>query len=289
MQNQVSPGPHVASMRSFRACVLFCGLTVWVLVVWTMKLDSWVDRHRLTFTATPASEPDGPFPTTLMYNLFPKPPPPSRSLAQQVDCSRLFAGPTHYAAHVMKYYTGFRWAETHYSQALEDYLSGLEPGSCETLLASRQYPCQAPSEEEAAFPIAFSILLYKDVDRVERLLRAIYRPHNVYCLHVDGKAPSGVHRATAGLANCFNNVFVASRLVDVVWGHFSVLEADLICMQDLLTKHATWKYFINLTGQEFPLKTNVELVRILSVYNGANDIFAYSARYVRCTDNEPVG
>ena len=46
-----------------------------------------------------------------------------------------------------------------------------------------------------------------------------------------------------------------------------------IFVQDLW-KYKKWKYFINLTGQEFPLKTNLELVRILSSYNGANDIEA---------------
>ena len=43
-------------------------------------------------------------------------------------------------------------------------------------------------------------------------------------------------------------------------------------MEDLWQASATWKYFINLTGQEFPLKTNAELVKILKVYNGANNI-----------------
>ncbi|PVD19775.1 hypothetical protein C0Q70_20266 [Pomacea canaliculata] len=33
-----------------------------------------------------------------------------------------------------------------------------------------------------------------------------------------------------------------------------------------------WRYFINLTGQEFPLKTNKELVQILKAFRGANDI-----------------
>ena len=55
------------------------------------------------------------------------------------------------------------------------------------------------------------------------------------------------------------------------WGQFSVLETDLICMADLW-RFKTWKYFINLTGQEFPLRTNYELVRILKVFNGSNSL-----------------
>jgi hypothetical protein len=45
-------------------------------------------------------------------------------------------------------------------------------------------------------------------------------------------------------------------------------------MEELWKRHKTWKYFINLTGQEFPLKTNYELVKILQAYNGANDVEA---------------
>jgi hypothetical protein len=31
-------------------------------------------------------------------------------------------------------------------------------------------------------------------------------------------------------------------------------------------------YYLNMAGQEFPLRTNLELVRILKLYNGTNDI-----------------
>ena len=42
-------------------------------------------------------------------------------------------------------------------------------------------------------------------------------------------------------------------------------------MKDRLA-YKKWKYYINLTGLEFPLKTNWELVQILSTYKGANDV-----------------
>lgn len=43
-------------------------------------------------------------------------------------------------------------------------------------------------------------------------------------------------------------------------------------MNMLWTHYVKWRYFINLTGQEFPLKTNKELVKILKSFKGANDI-----------------
>ena len=51
---------------------------------------------------------------------------------------------------------------------------------CSTFRRSRGYFEEPLSDEEADFPIAFSILAFKDVDLVERLLRAIYIPEVRY-------------------------------------------------------------------------------------------------------------
>ena len=54
--------------------------------------------------------------------------------------------------------------------------------------------------------------------QVERLLRAIYMPQNVYCIHIDSKSPDNVQHSAAAIANCFDNVFIASRQ-ESVRGH----------------------------------------------------------------------
>ena len=135
---------------------------------------------------------------------------------------------------------------------------------CSTYKKQREYITEPISPEEASFPIAFSILMYKDAGQVERLLRAIYRPQNTYCIHVDKKSPASVYDAIHSVANCFPNVLMAHTRVDVVWGEFTVLEPEIKCMETLW-KYKSWRYFINLTGQEFPLKTNLQLVKILKI------------------------
>ncbi|BFZ03453.1 hypothetical protein BsWGS_06492 [Bradybaena similaris] len=134
----------------------------------------------------------------------------------------------------------------------------------------RRYP--AASEEERQFPIAFIILFYKDLDQVLFLLRALYHPHNVYCLSLDIKASIEFMEAVKSVTRCLLNVFVASKLENIVYAGFTRLMADINCMNDLLKHPAQWKYVINMPGQEFPLRTNLELVRILQKYNGANDV-----------------
>ena len=142
---------------------------------------------------------------------------------------------------------------------------------CKTYISQFGYITYSLSKEEQDFPIAYSIVMYKDEQQFEKLLRAIYRPQNHYCVHVDLSAKWTVYEFVKNVTKCFSNVHLAERRIDVKWGKFSVLEADLICMKQLL-RHKDWKYYINLTGQEFPLRTNSELVKILKAYRGANDI-----------------
>ncbi|KAH9514865.1 Beta-1,3-galactosyl-O-glycosyl-glycoprotein beta-1,6-N-acetylglucosaminyltransferase [Bulinus truncatus] len=182
-----------------------------------------------------------------------------------VNCRKLFSGDHDEIVHAQNYVKTMN--TTMFS---EQFYLNLTT-NCELFQKQRGYiMCPLTSEEED-FPIAFTMLAYKDVEMVERLLRSIYRPQNYYCIHVDKKSDEQFMKAVSAIASCFENVFVPMERIDVVWGNYSVLEPELICMK-YLWKYSTWKYFINLTGQEFPLKTNWELVQILKAYNGANDV-----------------
>lgn len=84
------------------------------------------------------------------------------------------------------------------------------------------------------FPLAYSILLHNNVEQFERLLTAIYSPSNVYCVHIDVKAPVAVHKAVNAIVNCYDNVFVATKLEFIVYAGFSRLKAEINCLSDLL-------------------------------------------------------
>lgn len=144
--------------------------------------------------------------------------------------------------------------------------------NCSAFISKRGYIMSSLTALEEQFPIAYSILMYRDVEQVERLIRAIYRPQNIYCIHVDKKSSNVTFKAMESISSCFPNILMAPKRVNVRWGQYSVLEPELICMEELLKRNKRWKYFINLTGQEFPLRTNYELVRVLIAYDGANDI-----------------
>ncbi|KAM3841572.1 N-acetyllactosaminide beta-1,6-N-acetylglucosaminyl-transferase [Vipera latastei] len=142
--------------------------------------------------------------------------------------------------------------------------------SCEDYLTGSHYVTRPVSAEEAAFPLAYIFTLHKELATFERLFRAIYAPHNVYCIHVDEKVPTGYKRDVEKVLECFPNAFLVSKAEPVVYAGISRLQADLNCMKDLLRSTTRWKYVLNMCGQDFPLKTNKEIVRHLKKFKGKN-------------------
>ncbi|VDP96131.1 unnamed protein product [Trichobilharzia regenti] len=130
------------------------------------------------------------------------------------------------------------------------------------------------SEEEKEFPLAFSLAVHENIRSISRLLRLIYRPHNLYCIHIDLKSPQIFYNEVMALANCFgDNVIVVNRSESVVvrWGYYSILEVFLLCSDKLMRNdRMKWKYILNVSGQELPLRTNWELVAALKAINGSN-------------------
>lgn len=101
--------------------------------------------------------------------------------------------------------------------------------------------------------LAVLLMAHRNPKQVCRLLRAIYRAGDAYVLHVDRKAPREVHEgitdATSGLAN----VDILPSL-PVTWGGRSMVEVELRAIDRLLKRADDWSHFINLSGQDFPLR-----------------------------------
>uniref|UniRef100_A0A8C6Q4F1 Beta-1,3-galactosyl-O-glycosyl-glycoprotein beta-1,6-N-acetylglucosaminyltransferase n=1 Tax=Nothobranchius furzeri TaxID=105023 RepID=A0A8C6Q4F1_NOTFU len=145
-----------------------------------------------------------------------------------------------------------------------------ETRDCRNFKLRRKYLTFPLSKEEEDFPLAYSMVVHHK--NFERLLRAIYAPQNIYCVHVDKKSAPSVTSAILAITSCFPNVFMVSEAVSVVYAGWSRVQADLNCMADLYNASTKWKYFINLCGQDFPLKTNLEMVRMLQSLKGSNSL-----------------
>lgn len=95
---------------------------------------------------------------------------------------------------------------------------------------------------------------------------------------MDKKSKPSIRAAITAIASCFPNVLMVSQPVDVVYASWSRVQADLNCMADLYRSSTQWKYLINLCGQDFPLKTNLEMVRMLSSLKGRNSLESVELR-----------
>ena len=124
---------------------------------------------------------------------------------------------------------------------------------CDAFKKERGYIEHPLTKEELDFPIAFGLLVYKKYEQIDRLLRLIYRPQHFYCIHVDLKGTDDTNdtfEVLNSISKCFSNIFVVQDRVDVSWGKFSIVQAELRCLKYLWDGAKGWKYYINLTGQE---------------------------------------
>ena len=129
------------------------------------------------------------------------------------------------------------------------------------------------SQKEKDFPLAFVMLFhYKPgiVQQYFRLLKFLYRPQNVFCIHIDAKAPTWWTSKIKQFASFFPNILLAENPVEVQYSTASILEAHLRCFRELSQPGLNWKYAINLHSTELPLVTNREIVETLEQAGGRN-------------------
>lgn len=153
---------------------------------------------------------------------------------------------------------------------------------CSLYRQLRGYDDYIVKKSELEFPLAFSILVYENVEQFERLFRLIYRPHNIYCIHIDANSNKLIQDAIKSIVKCFDNVFTATKPENVVYAGYTLLKAYISCKKDLWNMSylntypyklpVKWKYLLNMAATELPLRTNYELTRILRLFNGGNDI-----------------
>ncbi|XP_012371206.1 beta-1,3-galactosyl-O-glycosyl-glycoprotein beta-1,6-N-acetylglucosaminyltransferase 7 [Octodon degus] len=144
-------------------------------------------------------------------------------------------------------------------------------GNCSRMSHGLRFLTRPLSAEERNVSLAYIITLPKELAMLVQLLRAIYVPQNVYCMHVDEKAPRTLKTAVQTLASCFENIFISSKRQKVASAGLTRLQADINCMKDLVHPRFQWSYVINLCGEDFPIKTNKEIIHyIRSKWNNKN-------------------
>jgi hypothetical protein len=116
--------------------------------------------------------------------------------------------------------------------------------------------------------LAYLILAHKNPQQFSPLLDAIYAPENFYAIHVDKKSPPDIHQFIAASAQRYSNVRLISPRT-IHWGGWSMVQATLDAISHLL-KMGRWQHFLNLSGQDYPLKNQQQIKQTLSQHPATN-------------------
>ena len=125
------------------------------------------------------------------------------------------------------------------------------------------------SPTEVNFPLAYILVVYTNPRQMVRLIKTLWRPQNLFCIHPDAKQSEEFINVFRQLAKCLDNVFLPKKLEKVYYQHHSIMDSQMNCYEELVRYPAMrWKYVINLCGRELPLKTNREIVESLRKLKG---------------------
>ncbi len=111
--------------------------------------------------------------------------------------------------------------------------------------------------------IAYLILVHRYPHQFKRLFRAIYHPANYYLVHVDRRSGVGLQTEIQDFLSSFTNASLL-KSQNTLWGGYSLVDAELRGIEELLKIGSEWEFFINLSGQDFPLKSQAYIQGFLS-------------------------
>lgn len=136
--------------------------------------------------------------------------------------------------------------------------------------------------------IAYFILVHRYPEQFKRMFRAIYIPGNCYVVHVDKSSGPALQADVRAFLAPYQGV---DMLVPrkALWGGYSLVDAELRGMARLLEMDARWSHYINLSGQDFPLKSQAYIRDVLAANPGRQFIRFADQEQVRPATMERVG
>jgi hypothetical protein len=108
------------------------------------------------------------------------------------------------------------------------------------------------------FKIGYLITAYKNQDQLVDLVTALSTPNSFFYIHIDKKSQQiDLHEAKQLLPG--KNVHFLQKRTDVNWGGFSQLTSILNLIKAGLNDPLYINYFILLSNQDFPIRSNSEI------------------------------
>jgi hypothetical protein len=119
--------------------------------------------------------------------------------------------------------------------------------------------------------IAYLILAHNQPLQLERLIERLNQPNINFYVHVDKKSKD-LSSVTQNLSK-YKNVTVISRY-NVNWMGFNMVKSTLDLIQHALASGINFKYYVLLSGQDYPIKNNEYVNNFFSSHN--TDFISYN-------------
>ncbi|WP_298317604.1 beta-1,6-N-acetylglucosaminyltransferase [uncultured Aquimarina sp.] len=119
--------------------------------------------------------------------------------------------------------------------------------------------------------IAYFILVNRFPKHFERLFKAIYHPENHYLIHIDQEVDRKIEKDVKAFLEDYSSAYLlkSKNINKVVC---SMMQSQLNGMKYLLNRCLKWDFFINLSDQDFPLKSQDFIFDFLQKNKGKNFI-----------------
>ena len=114
--------------------------------------------------------------------------------------------------------------------------------------------------EENITKLAISFVVHNNPGLFEILFHLLFRPYNDYCIVIDKKVDLETKDSFDSIIRCYREIFPDANIIianwtkPIYWGGYSVLDADLTCLE-LLYNSSRYRQFLNfnLTPKDFSL------------------------------------
>jgi hypothetical protein len=128
--------------------------------------------------------------------------------------------------------------------------------------------------------IAYFLLVHRYPAQFKRLFNAIYAPGNHYVVHVDKSSGAKLAREISDFLEPYQGAEILEPK-DALWGGYSLVDAELRGMARLLEMNHRWTHYINLSGQDFPLKSQDYVRQFFAANPGKQFVRALDQRQRR--------
>ena len=121
--------------------------------------------------------------------------------------------------------------------------------------------------------VAYLIMAHTNAGQIVRLIEQLDCEDAIFAIHIDKKSPLNVYDEVASALKAKKNVIFLERIRVSYpgWGLCSVVFSALtrLCVEEL-----KWDYFINLSGQDYPIKPISYIYKRLELRRGTNFVDA---------------